>query len=272
MDNEKKDDVFNENDQSMGMLPLDFPDDDEDEEEVTEISVEEESSEKVVIESEEVRSEAKQESKSEEIPPPAKKDTTIKEIQIQGNFLPGQILQEGRVRADLSVDQVAQETKIKKQYINFLELGDEENLPPKVYVEAYIKQLCRLYKIDSRQVIDILKEDSFPVKSKKVPGELISDIEKGKQVNFREEIRVRKFFKIVAAVIVIVVLTAFLIFKLAIPSWKKSSETVENPVIVDAGELPEAEEKQLAQSITSNDLEVFLVNQPFTMTEINVPQ
>jgi len=286
MDNEKKDDVLN--DREMDFLPLDFPEDEEEDEatdtlnEKSDIEIEEakpkvetvvEDKEAVEIKEEQIEAEVKLEEKVEperdkveELPPPAKKDLKGSVSQnITGNYLPGQILQEGRVRADLSLDQVAQETKIKKGFIVALEQGDKENLPPKVYVSAYVKQLCRLYKIESSQVLHSMSDETNN-KSKKVSGEILHDIEKGKQVNLQEEVRVRKFFKIVAIVLLVLGVAITFVIKFALPSGKDSSTEIDpgGPVLVEVTEP--------RQSITSTDLEVFLVSQPFTMSEIDLPK
>jgi len=277
------------NNEDMGLLPLDFPEDNEPEDAVEEKTV------KIILEKsgnaisekrdnvddldevndsytpksknseiENIKKSEKQSSGKKKMPPPAKKlDSKVSPI--QGTFLPGQILQEGRVRADLSVDQVAQETKINKKYIISLEMGDSENLPPGIYVEAYIKQLCKVYKLDPAQVLNSLNIDGG---GHKVPGEILQDIEKGKQINFQEEARVRKFFKIMGIAVVFIAITIFLIIKFSSNSTK--SVTPEEGVSLTGQD--ETVEVQPEKSISSKDLEVFLAPQPFTMTELKVPK
>ncbi len=202
-------------------------------------------------------------------PTPAKKDKS-KTIPIQGTFLPGQILQEGRVRADLSIEQVAQETKINKKYIISLEMGDQENLPQGIYVEAYVKQLCKVYRLDPAHVLNSMEIEGITYEDKKVPGEILHDIEKGKQVNFQEEVRVRKFFKIVGVAIVVLIAIVWIIIKInSKPTTNPGGEAVAPAGTDLSGEIVEV---QPEKSIAPEELEVFLAPQSFTMTELKVPK
>lgn len=197
--------------------------------------------------------------KTESAPKKEEKNTGL--ISTSG-IKPGEILQEARVRKDLSLDQVAQATKIKKAYIEALETGDHSNLPAPVFVEAYIKNLCNLYDISSRQVMEGLVRQK---PGKVVPGELLHHIEEGKQVNFEEEAKVNKIFKTVAIVILILALTIFIAIKLASPA--KVDETQKTPDVAKPEPTGQVEPK-----ITSEDLEIFLYHQPFTMTEMKLPE
>ena len=203
---------------------------------------------------------------------------------IQGSFLPGQILQEGRVRADLGIEQVAQATKIKKKYIESLEMGCSDELPPPVYIEAYIKQLCKLYKLDHAPVIDAFRKSSVDDDGNRIPGELLTNLEKEKQVNMQEEERVRKIVKVVAVAAIVIAVAVVLIVKFsgeksgssdsATPPKEIASAQVEQVPEVEGPHLPGSEsDGSVASSdsnITSGDLEVFLADKPITMTELKL--
>lgn len=287
---------MSENRDDLDLLPLDFPEDNETEETIEDAiakntvkpSPEEKiqatsdegdnvtpplpaESENVEVKKKKVekKSPKKEPEKLKTQPPPAKKDES-KVLPIQGTFLPGQILQEGRVRADLSVEQVAQETKINKKYIISLEMGDGEHLPPGIYVEAYVKQLCKLYRLDPAHVINAMGIEGVAYEDKKVPGEILQDIENGKQVNFQEEVRVRKFFKIVGVILLLLTLSVWIIIKMN--SKPTPPPTEEIVTAVEGDKLTEAVEAQPAKSISPEELEVFLAPQSFTMTELKVPK
>jgi transcriptional regulator with XRE-family HTH domain len=274
------------NSEDIGLLPLDFPEDNEPEDlandQIEEKTVKIVPEKKDVIEAEkldapDVKDKKKQESagknskdgkvnrsvKDKKIPP-AKKIESLN-TPVKGTFTPGHILQEGRVRADLSIEQVAQETKINKKYIISLEMGDTDNLPPGIYVEAYIKHLCKVYKLDPSQVLASMKLDGG---AHKVPGEILQDIEKGKQVNVQEEARVRKIVKVTGVALVLILISIFLIFKFSNHSEnnKKAQETVSDTQEKAGADL------QPEKSISAQDLEIFLAPQPFTMTELKVPE
>lgn len=80
-------------------------------------------------------------------------------IQIDVHF--GKLLNEARTRQNLSFQQVDDITKIRKEYLEALEREDFSRLPPPVFICAYVKKLCALYKVNpesTAQVVDELKK------------------------------------------------------------------------------------------------------------------
>jgi helix-turn-helix protein len=194
--------------------------------------------------------------------PKQKTKKNSNKIPSYSEITPGQILQEARVRKDLSLDQVVQSTKINRISIEALEQGEKNNLPAPVYVDAYIKTLCALYEIDSHQVLQgIIKQKPGKV----VPGELLHHIEEGKQINIEEEAKVNKIIKIAAIVILILALAIIIKVKMASPEATEESE--KQPEIAKNEPTEKIEPK-----ITSKNLEIFLYHQPFTMTEMTIPE
>jgi hypothetical protein len=116
----------------------------------------------------------------------------------------GQLLQEARVRCDLSLDQVAIATKIKRQFLESIERDDAEHLPPEVYVKAYVRRLCHHYGLDEEQVFALAVAQPAKHPEKTIPNEILQHIEEGKQVNPAEEKKIRHLtWAAVAAVILI---------------------------------------------------------------------
>ncbi len=112
------------------------------------------------------------------------------------NATAGQLLQEGRVRSGLSVEQVSTNTKIKSAFIEALERDDFENLPASVYVNAYTRALCSLYNIDNSLVFSLLNKAKGKNLEYTVPEEVIQQLEMGKQVNFEQENKVKRIILI----------------------------------------------------------------------------
>jgi len=108
------------------------------------------------------------------------------------NATAGQLLQEGRVRSGLSIDQVSISTKIKNTYIEYMERDDFGNLPASVYVNAYTRALCSLYNIDDKLVSSLLDKAKGKNHDYTVPEEVIHQLEKGKQVNVVQENKVKR--------------------------------------------------------------------------------
>ncbi|HPN85275.1 MAG TPA: helix-turn-helix domain-containing protein, partial [Victivallales bacterium] len=74
--------------------------------------------------------------------------TGAKQVNVTEGSSVGHVLQEARVKAGLSIDQVAIETRIKKAYVEAIERDDFEHLPSAVYVNAYVRRLCQQYGLD----------------------------------------------------------------------------------------------------------------------------
>ncbi|MCX6984321.1 MAG: helix-turn-helix transcriptional regulator, partial [Lentisphaerae bacterium] len=118
--------------------------------------------------------------------------TNAMEKSSMGNSTAGQLLQEGRVKVGLSIEQVSISTKIKKSFIESLERDDFENLPAAVYVNAYTRALCSLYNIDDKLVFSLLNKVKGKNLDYTVPEEVILQLEKGKQVNIVQENKVKR--------------------------------------------------------------------------------
>ncbi len=184
----------------------------------------------------------------------------------------GQLLQEARVRKNLSIDQVAQRTKIKRDFIQALEDGDSSTLPARVFVEAYIKTLADTYGVSSSE---LLKPAHGKSQGKKVPDEILSSIEKGRQVNVNEVAKLNNMLKVAIVVIVLFLLLALIVSKL--PERKGTASTVASPEDAPAVVIPKigapAPVAEPPQKITAGDLEIFVAPQrSFMMTELPVPE
>ncbi len=115
----------------------------------------------------------------------------------------GQYLRELRERNHLSVDEIAETTRISRNYVEALEAEDFDRLPPLAYVLAYVKTLCALYQVPAERIAEVtaeLREHLSP--------ELPEDI--SKSVIDREESeedirRIRQLTVILAAAAVLLV-------------------------------------------------------------------
>jgi len=65
----------------------------------------------------------------------------------------GDLLRQVREARGLTIDQIANTTKIAIYYIRDLEAEEYEDLPAKVYVRGYLKQLAKLLKLDSEPMV-----------------------------------------------------------------------------------------------------------------------
>ena len=95
----------------------------------------------------------------------------------------GDYMQEARVNSGQTIHQVAHITKIHTHYLEALEREDFANTPPSIYVKAYIKRLCELYKIDQVRAISLYEEHIGDPESK-LPENLVRDLEETKLPNY----------------------------------------------------------------------------------------
>lgn len=65
----------------------------------------------------------------------------------------GNFLRQAREKSGLSIEAVAQETKISKQFIIYLETGSVENLPGQVFGRGFIKNIARYLRSDSSEML-----------------------------------------------------------------------------------------------------------------------
>ena len=65
----------------------------------------------------------------------------------------GDVLRQIREARGLTLDQVANTTKIAIYYIRHLEAEEYEDLPAKVYVRGYLKQIAKLLKVEAEPMV-----------------------------------------------------------------------------------------------------------------------
>lgn len=126
-------------------------------------------------------------------------------------------LKEAREKAGYTVEEVAEKLNIRKQYIIFLEDGNLEGIPGKVYAEGYTKLYSEFLGIE------------IPTKSNKT-------IEKPpvNNISIQQKIK-RKYIVFLSAILLVLVILAY--------SMLKKSEIEETGKVED----------ELMQNILEND-------------------
>jgi len=168
-----------------------------------------------------------------------------------GSF--GKYLQDMRVKNNYSIAQVEQETKIKAEYIELLEMEKLRLELPSVYVLAYARKLCSYYKVPECEIVSIINELKGKLDSS-VPSDLIENISIDYELDENNQKKVRHFaWLLLGALTFFVALVGIAVFMLSAPSKVEpvnaSVEDVEKfdqeklkvlqaPVIIEATELP----------------------------------
>ena len=137
-----------------------------------------------------------------EIPGAQVRPKTVCRIAGDGSF--GECLAELRHRHNLTIRQLAEETKIRETYLEALEAEDYKNLPQLVYVMGYIRKLCNLYGV-SREDADALTAGL----RERLQYELPEDITKtvvDHEVSEENERKLRQLMLLIAGVLALVVI------------------------------------------------------------------
>lgn len=100
-----------------------------------------------------------------------------------GSF--GAYLRDLRLRNGFTIDQIAQETRIGTGYLNAIEREDYGDLPPPVYVLAYVKMLCSFYRLDeaSTELLTAELRQRLEIESQppENPDKLVIDMESSQE-------------------------------------------------------------------------------------------
>lgn len=91
----------------------------------------------------------------------------------------GEILQQERQNRQLSLDDLAKLTRIKKSYLESLENNEFQNLPAATFVKGYIQAYGRVFGFDHKPLLALLRRDyESSVKGKLIPREFIQPVAK----------------------------------------------------------------------------------------------
>lgn len=71
----------------------------------------------------------------------------------------GELLVSERLKRNLSIESVAQTTKITSKYLHALETNHFEKLPAATFVKGFIKSLAQCYEVDAQPLLAMLRRD-----------------------------------------------------------------------------------------------------------------
>lgn len=73
----------------------------------------------------------------------------------------GQKLQDERLRQGLSLEEIEEETKIRKYYLQALEQEDYEVLPPQVYATGFVRRYAKLLGLNENEYSHEFKQQAY---------------------------------------------------------------------------------------------------------------
>ena len=147
------------------------------------------------------------------------------------------ILRNARVSMGLSFDQVEAETQIRSRYLEALEDGDFDELPQQVYVLAYLRKLCALYRISPQDEEVLIKP--WRQVTREVP-ENLPVIQDDDSENSKA-LRRLEFVLLAGGAIIVVGIVAFLVI-LAVSFFKgdkPETPKFDNTMLLELQEAPQ---------------------------------
>lgn len=73
----------------------------------------------------------------------------------------GERLWEERLKQGLTLEEVEEETKIRKYYLQSLEQEDYQVLPPQVYATGFVKRYAKFLGLDGSELVEQFKQEAY---------------------------------------------------------------------------------------------------------------
>ncbi|MEI7579926.1 MAG: helix-turn-helix domain-containing protein [bacterium] len=141
----------------------------------------------------------------------------------------GTLLKERRKERGLSIEEVAQITKIRGRYLEALEDSNYSIFPSEVYIKGFLKNYAKLLKINEERALAMYRrEREYQLKTP-----TISTTEKIKGKGFNFQFTPQRI--ITGVVIIIVLLTVYYIGSYTGKILKAPTLSISKPVILQAG-------------------------------------
>lgn len=77
----------------------------------------------------------------------------------------GEKLKEARLKQGITLEMVEDETKIRKFYLESLEKGRYDALPPEVYAVGFMKRYAKFLGLSEREMVEEFKQEAYPVEN-----------------------------------------------------------------------------------------------------------
>jgi transcriptional regulator with XRE-family HTH domain len=167
----------------------------------------------------------------------------------------GKYLQDMRVKNNYSIEQVEEITRIKRQYIELLEMEKIQIQLPSVYILAYARKLCACYNVPESETDAIINELKMKL-DRSFPHDFINNINIDYEIDEDSQKKLRHFaWLLLGALGLFIVLVGIAVFILSAPRKPAPVDTsvplnapekfdqeklrvLQPPVIIEATELP----------------------------------
>ncbi len=73
----------------------------------------------------------------------------------------GRCIESARKRRRMTVARLSEKTKVSSRYISYIEAGEFELLPGRIYVVGFTRLICIALDIDHKKVIEAIKSELY---------------------------------------------------------------------------------------------------------------
>ena len=89
----------------------------------------------------------------------------------------GEILKEERISHNVKIEYLAKKTKIKQEYLEYLEANQFDKLPSAPFIKGYIKTYARIFGFEYKPLVAILRRDyKESAQGKLIPRDFIKPV------------------------------------------------------------------------------------------------
>lgn len=85
----------------------------------------------------------------------------------------GQRLRDERLKQGLSLEEIEEETKIRKYYLEALEKENFRALPPQVYASGFVKRYAAMLGLDEQEMVREFKERAYGPEEEPEPEQIV---------------------------------------------------------------------------------------------------
>ncbi len=175
----------------------------------------------------------------------------------------GETIRVMRETRGISLAEVADKTKIRKDYLEALETEDFKRLPPAVFVCGYVRKICDLYEVPRNVNDDIIKQLKEHADYKLSEDNIDSMIEHDHEAGPEAEQRIRNILWLAAGIFLFIVAIVGTIILLSMSKREKDV-----PARLAGSDAPPA----VIATFDVNSLNALTPPQVIRLTELPIPE
>ena len=179
----------------------------------------------------------------------------------------GQTLLEARNLLSLTIEDVANDTHIRNDYIKYIEANEFNKLPSAtIYTKSYIRSLCRLYNLNPDNLINKFEETFFETRQIKASGDgkrkTSKSGENAQNDSGDERPQKRRLHLTLSwAIAILVCIIALITLIYSVTGKNSLDDSIESPGVTQKNSL-----------ITEAELDQFIIPEQLPLSELSIPE